>query len=64
MECEKRKILTKEILKNLKDKKLTFVNSTIDQGLKMALKTFIGKGIKDGAAFDSIIFSHNNFTDE
>lgn len=40
------------------------MNSTIDQGLKMALRTFISKGIKDGAAFDSIVFSQNNFTDE
>lgn len=36
-ECEKRNIMTKEILKNLKDKKLMFVNTTVDADLKMAL---------------------------
>jgi hypothetical protein len=40
------------------------VNCKIDSGLQAALSTFIAKGIKDGAALDSVVFSHNNFTDE
>lgn len=40
------------------------MNCKIDSGLQAALSSFIAKGIKDGAALDSVVFSHNNFTDE
>ena len=64
MECEKRNILTKEILKNLSNKKLIFTNATVDANLNQAFSKFIQKGISNGEAFDSVVFCQNNFTDE
>ena len=64
MECEKRNILTKEILKNLNNKKLIFTNITVDNNLKEAFSKFIQKGISNGEAFDSVVFCQNNFNDE
>mmetsp|Transcript_914 Transcript_914/g.1117 ORF Transcript_914/g.1117 Transcript_914/m.1117 type:complete len:101 (+) Transcript_914:385-687(+) len=64
IECQKRKILTKQILKNLKNKTLKFVNSKIDPGLQKALQKFIAQGVQGGIAIDSVVFSHNNFSDE
>lgn len=64
LECERRKILTPQILKSLNNKILRFINQKVDYGLLHALARFLQTGSRAGAALDSVVFCQNNFTDQ
>ena len=64
LECEKARIAPKQILKNLKDKTLSFTNVTLRAAVLKAMKPFIKHASKNGLALDSLILAKNNFVED
>jgi hypothetical protein len=57
LECERQKIVTTQILKNIKDKKFKFINISINKGLQVALAQFMKSGLQDGHVINSVVFA-------
>lgn len=63
LECERRKVYTKPMLKELKAKALRLVNIKLDSGLQQALGKFIEEGAKGALALNSVVFAQNGLGD-
>ena len=63
MECERRKIYIKPILKEMTLKTLRMINIKLDKGLQKAMIKFLELGSKGGKAINSVIFADNNLSD-
>jgi hypothetical protein len=64
VECEKRKIMTLPILKNIQSKNIKFVNEKMDPKLLEALVKFLAAGIGGGLVINALTLAQNNLQDE